>query len=421
MGKNSAKYGKRFGIFFALLLILCFAAGCKAEPYVYKYIEQWCIYTVVSSWWTTLGLLGLTAFDGILLFKSPMGKIVGRIRSVKSWAVKILGITGLAALCLVAAWAYFAEGVALSKSADRSSPPQAGETKNLHELESGTTIYVNIVMENGRTPQDPDVQYKVIGVERLELPKIIIILDYPRYFLRLTFGAGPIKVTVKPLYPDVTVRFADPLVSLGTKTVVQKHDPDLLGSVTAENRDDYSPVFTYRFDEIGEVYNYTIRGVENTLEMKEKFVHLDWCNQWELSYRDVLNHQDRFAKAGEIVDFYFPGERIIFDMDMIQNSESTDRTLLEKLRGAEQYVLSLESVNAGTVLNDEAMTNREISASSLFRQTKCMVKTGPDIVYHCWAGENDLGCYYIVTYDGAMKWEASPEKDPAVVLRLDIG
>ena len=421
MGKNSAEYGKGFRIFFALLLVLCFAAGCKAEPYVYRYIEQWCIYTAVSSWWSMLGLLGLTAFDGILLLKSPMGKIVGRIRSAKSWAVKILGITGLAALCLVAVWVYFAEGVALSKSADRSSPPQEGETKNLHELESDTTIYVNIVMENGRTPQDPDVQYKVIGVKRLELPKIIIILDYPRYFLCQTFGAGPIKVTVKPLYPDVTVRFADPLVSLGTEAVVQKYDPDLLGSVSAENRDDYSPVFTYRFDEIGEVNNYTICGVENTLEMKEKFVHLDWCNQWELSYRDVLNHQYRIAKAGDIVDFYYPGERIVFDLNMIRNSDNPDKVLLEKLRRVERYELSLEIVNVDTIRCNEAVTNRAISTSGLLEPTECIVKVGTDIVYHCWDGEHDLGCYNIVTHGGAVKWEKTSEEKSAIVLRLDIG
>ena len=419
MEENSAKHGKGFEIFFGILMFLCAVVGYKSGPYVYRYIEQWCIYTVIANCWSTFSLLGAVVLDGIILIKSLVGKAVGKIQSTTSRAAKGFGIVGLAVLCLIAAWVYFAEGVAISNPVEKSMQYQKGETKNPDELKSD--IYVTIVMKDGSAPWDFDVKYEIIDVERVELPQKIIWCDFPRYFACQKFGAGPIKVTVKPLYSNVTVRFVDPLVSFGDETVVQMYDTDLLGSAPAEDQDDYWPDFEYNFVWIGEAGRYTICGVENMLEMQDKTVLLQWDNEWELSCRDVLNHQKMFAEAGETVDFYYPGERIVFDLDMIQNSESLDRTLSEKLRGAGQYELSLESMNAGIVQCDETVAGRAISTSGLPEQSECMVKIGPDIVYHCWAGADDLGCYCIVKRDGAVKWEAVPEEEPAVVLRLDIG
>ncbi len=282
-------------------------------------------------------------------------------------------------------------------------------------------IYVTIVTENGSAPWDFDVRYEIVGVERVELPQKIIWCDFPRYFACQKFGAGPIKVTVKPLYSDVIVRFVDPLVSFGDVTVVQKYDPDLLGSAPAEDQDDYRPVFEYIFVGIGKEGRYTICGVENMLEKQDKTVLLRWDNEWELSCRDVLNHQKMFAEAGETVDFYYPGERVVFDLDMIQNSESLDRTLSEKLRGAGRYELSLELINSKIVQCGEFVMDRAISTSGLPEQPECMVKTGSDIVYHCWAEGDYLGRYCIVTHDGVVKWESAPKETSTVMMCLEIG
>lgn len=419
MEENSVKHGKGFEIFFVILMFLCAAIGYKSGPYIYRYIEQWCIYTVIADCWSTFSSLGTVVLDGIILIKWLVGKALEKIQSTTSRAAKGFGIVGLAALCLIAAWVHFAEGVAISNSVEKSTQYQKGETKDPDELESD--IYVTIVMENGSAPWDFEVRYEIIGVEPVELPQKMIWRDFPRYFACQKFGAGPIKVTVKPLYSDVTVRFVDPLVSFGDETVVQKLDPDLLGSAPTKDQDDYCSVFEYSFVGIGEPGRYTICGTENALEMQDKTVLLRWDNEWRLSCRDVLNHQKIFAEAGETVDFYYPGERIVFDLDMIQNSESLDRTLSEKLREARRYELSLESMNDWTVRCSETVTDRAISASDLPEQSECMVKMGPDIVYHCWAGADDLGCYCIVNRDGAVKWEAALEEEPAVVLRLDIG
>ena len=78
-------------------------------------------------------------------------------------------------------------------------------------------------------------------------------------------------------------------------------------------------------------------------------------------------------------------------------------------------------MNGWTVRCSETVMDRAISASDLPEQSECMVKMGPDIVYHCWSGADDLGCYCIVNRDGDVKWEAALEEEPAVVLRLDIG
>ena len=345
------------------------------------------------------------------------GRGENTIRHIPS--CKGIWIVGLAALCLIAAWVYFAEGVAISNPVEKSTQYQKGEIMDPDKLRSD--IYVTIVTENGSAPWDFDVRYEIVGVERVELPQKIIWCDFPRYFACQKFGAGPIKVTVKPLYSDVIVRFVDPLVSFGDVTVVQKYDPDLLGSAPAEDQDDYRPVFEYIFVGIGKEGRYTICGVENMLEKQDKTVLLRWDNEWELSCRDVLNHQKMFAEAGETVDFYYPGERVVFDLDMIQNSESLDRTLSEKLRGAGRYELSLELINSKIVQCGEFVMDRAISTSGLREQPECMVKTGSDIVYHCWAEGNDLGRYCIVTHDGVVKWESAPKETSTVMMCLEIG
>lgn len=419
MEENLAKHGKGFEIFFGILMFLCAVVGYKSGPYVYRYIEQWCIYTMIADCWSTFSLLGAVILDGIILIKSLVGKAVGKIQSATSRTAKGFGIVGLAALCLISAWVYFVEGVAINNPVEKSTQYQKGETMDPDELRSD--IYVTIVMENGSAPWDFDVRYEIVGVERVELPQKIIWCDFPRYFACQKFGAGPIKVTVKPLYSDVIVRFVDPLVSLGDKMVVQKYDPDLLGNAPAEDQDDYRPVFKYIFVRIGKEGCYTICGVENMLEMQDKTVLLRWDNEWELSCRDVLNYQEMSAEAGETVDFYYPGERIVFNLDMIQNSESLDRTLSEKLRGARRYELSLELTNSKIVQCGESVMDRAISTSDLPEQPECMVKTGSDIVYHCWAEGNDLGRYCIVTHDGVVNWEAAPKETSAVMMCLEIG
>ena len=345
------------------------------------------------------------------------GRGENTIRHIPS--CKGIWIVGLAALCLIAAWVYFAEGVAISNPVEKSTQYQKGEIMDPDKLRSD--IYVTIVTENGSAPWDFDVRYEIVGVERVELPQKIIWCDFPRYLACQKFGAGPIKVTVKPLYSDVIVRFVDPLVSFGDVTVVQKYDPDLLGSAPAEDQDDYRPVFEYIFVGIGKEGRYTICGVENMLEKQDKTVLLRWDNEWELSCRDVLNHQKMFAEAGETVDFYYPGERVVFDLDMIQNSESLDRTLSEKLRGAGRYELSLELINSKIVQCGEFVMDRAISTSGLPEQPECMVKTGSDIVYHCWAEGDYLGRYCIVTHDGVVKWESAPKETSTVMMCLEIG
>lgn len=416
---NSEKYGKALGIIFCVLIILCVFAGCICSSSVYEYLNQWCIYSVVANWCSTLNLLGITILDIILFMKPVVGTVVRGIQSIESRPAKGFLIVALAALYLIAAWVCFVGGVATSNSVEKSTEYREGEAKSLDKLDSD--IYVNIVMENGKIPQDPDIQYEIISVERLDLPQKIVWFDFPRYFACQWFGAGPIKVTVKPLYPNITVRFVDPLVSLGEKVVVQKYDPDLLGSATVEGPGDYSSDLHYCFNGADEPCHYTICGVENTLKMQDKTVCLWWNNTWEMSGRDILKHQHTCATAGDTVDFYYPGERIVFDVNMIQNSESPDKAFLEKLRRTEQYELTLESVDTKVVQCDETVTDRAIFSSGQPEQTKCMIKIGPDIVYHCWAGADDLGCYCIVTRDGVVKWETALEEEPAVVLHLNIG
>lgn len=418
MANHAEKCGKRFGILFGIIMVLSVCAGCEFGPFIYQYIGQWCIYTVVAGWWSTLCLVGATAFDVIVALVSLAGTAATKMCSIKSRLAKGFAVGGMAVLCLIAAWMHFARGVAIRQSVENSTQYQVGDTKDGCELKSD--IYVTIVMENGGTPQDLGVRYEVTGVEQVELPTMVVVLDFPRHFACDTFGSGPIKVTVRPLYRDVTVRFADPLVSLGKETVVQKHDPDLLGSAPGEDQDDYSPFFEYRFGRIGEVHRCPIRGVENTLEMQDKTVLLRWDNEWELSCRDVLNHQEMFADEGDTVDIYYPGERAVFDLDMIWNSESPDQTLLQKLRDAQRYELSLESVNSGAVPRGEVEVGT-VFAGSLAERPKCIVKTGPDIVYHCWAGANELGCYCLEILGGTVQWQLAPEEAPAVVLRLEIG
>lgn len=418
MEKSSAKYGKGFEILFLISMVLCAVVGYRSGPCVYQYIEQWCIYTVIANCRSTFSALGIVTLDGIILKRSLVGETVRKIRSTTSRTAKILWILGLALLCLIFAWVSFAEGVAIGDPVRKSTQYQKGEIKDPDELKSD--IYVTIVMEDGRALRDLDVQYEIVDVERVELSKEMIWCDLPRYFACQMFGAGPIKVTVKPLYPDVIVRFVDPLVSLGDKTIVQKHDPALLGNVPAEDQDDYSPTFGYNFVEIGEAGHRTICGVKNILEMQDKTVLLCWDNKWELSCRDVLNQQVIFAEAGETVDFYYPGERIVFDLDMIQNLENPDRTLSERLRGAGRFELSLELANADIVQYDKSLIDQAISTSDLPEQPECLVKTGPDIVYHCWAEGEDLGRYCIACHDGVVTWEAASEETPAVMLCLEI-
>ncbi len=415
MAENSDNRRIGFEIFFGGSMFLCLIIGLQFGPDIYKLIGQWPIYTVVAHWWSMLSLLGAGVFDVLM---PVVKKAAGKIGSDRSRTARRAWIVGLAVLYVVAAWVNVAVGVAVSRPAERSKGFEKAGLMNFDEIEPD--IYVTVVLEDGGVPRDRDVQYEIVGIEPVELPRKIILLDLPRYIVCQKRGAGPIKVTVRPLYPDVTVRFADPLVALGEETFVKKYDPALLGNAPAGKEGDYSPAFQYRFGGTGAPLDYTICGTENKLGMRDKTVLLRWNNNWELSYRDVLNEQEEFAEAGETVDFYYPGERIAFDLDMLRGSESRDRALLEKLRGAARYELFWESADDRTVQADEAVIKQALSASDMPELPKCMVKTGPDIAYHCYAGEDDLGYYCIVTGNGTVKWEAAPGQT-ALVLRLDIG
>ena len=418
MAENSENRGAGFGIFFGVLMFLCAGLGYQFGPHIYKLIGQWYIYTAVAAWWSMLSALGTGTLDFIVLLVPVVKKAAGKIWSDRSRTARRARSVGLAVLYVVAAWVNVAVGVAVSRPAERSKEFEKAGLMNFDEIEPD--IYVTVVLEDGGVPRDRDVQYEIVGIEPVELPRKIILLDLPRYIACQKRGAGPIKLTVRPLYPDVTVRFADPLVALGEETVVKKYDPALLGNAPAGKEGDYSPAFQYRFGGTGAPLDYTICGTENKLGMRDKTVLLRWNNNWELSYRDVLNEQEEFAEAGETVDFYYPGERIAFDLDMLRGSESRDRALLEKLRGAARYELFWESADDRTVQADEAVIKQALSASDMPELPKCMVKTGPDIAYHCYAGEDDLGYYCIVTGNGTVKWEAAPGQT-ALVLRLDIG
>ena len=94
MKENSAKPEKGFEIFFGIVMFLCAVVGYKSGAYVYRYIEQWCIYTVIASCWSTFSLLGVVVLDGIILIKSLVGKAVGKIQSATSRAAKGFGLWG---------------------------------------------------------------------------------------------------------------------------------------------------------------------------------------------------------------------------------------------------------------------------------------------------------------------------------------
>lgn len=407
-------------LFIAVPFLFIFAGyffGADAHPFL-RYLP---FYNAFKNMWSLLTMLGIGALNIFSFTKHRVQRIVGGIQSIHSSLWRGFGYAVLLFAYLIILSLSFVWGAAILSSAEDSTPYHDGDITDFDELKSGLHIYITVVLEDGSKPQDPDVQYEVIHVQPDTLPPWKIAVDFPRYLACQVRGVSPTKVTVRPSFPDVVVRFSDPLISYGDETVMRMSNQNLLGDVLTQVQNDYLPLFEYSYDD-KTWRKYPIFGTENRLPLQCATVFLRWNNDWELAFRSLLNHQKITAKAGDTVDFYFPGERVELNIDMINQSNASDCALADKLKTVKQYRLSLESVNAQTVHCDSSITiNSEISASDLPELPPCIIKTGMEIIYHCYDGFNDLGYYYIVVDHGTMVWEETRlGQKEVVVLRLDM-
>lgn len=409
--------GSIAGKFFAVGTFLCIILGCWLGPYVYKYIGQLCVYTIVADCWSLLVLLGIGALDIHLSITAVVQYLVKKINSTRSAVQKGIIVVFLVLFCACAVWVSFAEGVAISDGDKEIEKYEVGDKMGING--SAADIYVTITLDDGSTPKDYDKQYEIIAVTPKDLPVWKIVLDFPRYIVRQVRGIGSLTVVVKPI-DNVIVQFSDPLISYGAETIMWICDPDLLGNFSTKNQKDYSAFFEYSYDGAKWI-KQPICGTENTLPIQREPVFLRWNNDWKLSHRSLLNHQKADAKAGETVYFYYPGERVEFNLDMIRNSNSLDHALSASLKEATQYQLFLESIDTEAVHCNESIMNTAISASDLPNSSACIIKAGSDIVYHCYAGEKDLGFYCLMINHKAVNWEKTTlEQESQIVMWLNI-
>lgn len=412
-------------ILFAVGSVFFIFVGYRFGPYVYPFLHHLYIYNLIKNMWSSFIILGIGILDFFSFTKRWVQWIVGKLQSIHFGLIRVLGYAALIFAYLIFCGVSFVCGAAVLSPDEDSQLYHDGDVIGLDELESSPHIYITIVLEDGSKPQDPDVQYEIICVQPEGLPLWQIAVDFPRYLVRQARGISPIKVTVRSIddddFPDVVVRFSDPLISYEAETVMWICNQDLLGDVSMQVHNDYSPTFEYSFD--GTVWtSYHILETENQLPIQFETVLLKWDNDWELAHRSTLNHQKISAKAGEIVDFFYPGERIELNLDMINYSKSSECALADKLKVVKQYQLSWESVVSQAVHCNSSITiDSTIAASNLPEQPPCLIKTGMEIIYHCYDGSNDLGYYYIVTDHEAVVWEkARLGQKEAVVLRLDM-
>ena len=148
--------GSIVGKFFAVGTFLCIILGCWLGPYVYKYIGQLYVYTIVADCWSLLVLLGIGVLDIHLSITSVVQYLVKKINSTRFTVLKGIIVVFLVLFCVCAVWVSFAEGVAISGGDKESEKYEVGDKMGINE--SATDIYVTITLDDGSTPQDYDKQ-----------------------------------------------------------------------------------------------------------------------------------------------------------------------------------------------------------------------------------------------------------------------
>lgn len=423
MGEAGKKGTKSIDFLCAIFIGLSIWVGYMLSPYIYKYLYNLSIYIVIANLGSSVISLGIGIPNIFACVKSGMRWAIKKIKFASSFWKRLLCVLSIFVWVVLSMWTSFVLGISIRNTREKSGSYEIGDRQYLDDLESDCTICITIVLEDGSVPQNRNCRYEILDVQPKVQPLWKIILDFPRYFICRQAGTGPIEVTVKPVSKsEITVLFCDPLISYRADVVMWANKQSLLGELPAQSDDNFTPYFTYSLDGI-EWKEYTINETENLLSFDQENVWLKWCNNWELSYRQFLNQQCHSAKGGDIVYFYYPAERVAFNLDMLHHSESSNILFADKLKIAEQYRLSLESMNPQAVRYNENLKKESIhSDSALPDQSPSLIKAGAEIVYHCYDGLTDLGYYYITTplHEEVVWEETKPLQGEMIILRLDI-
>lgn len=381
------------------------------------YLESW-IYIALKKGLAAFSVFGIGTASIVGVFRSVNKPVLGFVLWKPSAKKKFCGILFAflqLSFCLIS----FLVGIYSRAVYEiESTDIYKGEIIDINDYpEYVYDIY--FIDKEGNKIENLCTNYKVDNVEPRKISIQQKIFDWIRYSIYALNKIEPLDITVEPndcpfQKDTVIVKFADPLVSHGEEVLLWSIDDDLLGADPSSSSD-FTPLLEYSTDGKHWVEK-NIFTTEMAIEPDKPFtsVILRWTNNWSLSKRNLLNYQYAEVKNGEIQYLFYPGERFEFNLDILRGLCSC--VDIDSIRS---YSLTLESQNQN-VGGDKALDEHDILSSSE-DGVSCIVKTGRQIIYHCYYNGTDLG-YFEITLgpDESAFWRSSPDNEAEIVLKLDI-
>ncbi len=306
---------------------------------------------------------------------------------------------------------------------------EEGDTVQPSELTD--QIWITFVFEEGSMQEDGDKPCEILEVTREPFSAaekwggILTWLCYQRK------GITPTTVRVKPAADEraPVIRFADPLISM-KKAVLYWHfdkDSKLLGDRPEDSGGkDFAASFFWSAEgrSSGE---RVIDSVEIPLDPEltgGQSVTILWENTWSRSFRHVLNDQEYLIEADGVGYFYYPGERYLLSGVALQASDGGRDIFGETLLREGRTALTVECVPSAQVVSDNRPELPDVLPDGADGFPSYLIKTGKQIVYHCFADEEDKGYFYVTLgRDDAMVWNKCDKKqkeNALIVLNLTM-
>lgn len=306
-----------------------------------------------------------------------------------------------------------------------------GEGDTVQPSELTDQIWITFVFEEGSMQEDGDKPCEILEVTREPFSaaeKWGGILTWLRYQQK---GITPTTVRVKPAADEraPVIRFADPLISMGREALYWHFDKNsrLLGDRPQDSGGkDFAASFSWSVEgrSGGE---YVIDSVEIPLEPEltnGQSVIIRWKNSWSSSFRHVLNDQEYLIEADGVGYFYYPGERYLLSGAVLQASNGGRDIFGETLLREGRAALTVECIPSAQVVSDSRPELPDVLPDGADGFPTYLIKTGKQIVYHCFADEEDKGYFYVtLSRDDTMVWNKYDEKqkeNALIVLNLTM-
>lgn len=287
---------------------------------------------------------------------------------------------------------------------------EEGDTVQPSELTD--QIWITFVFEEGSMQEDGDKLCEILDVTREPLSTAEKWSGIPTWLCYQRKDITPTTVRVKPAADKraPVIRFADPLISMEREVLYWHFDKDsrLLGDRPQDSGGtDFAASFSWSVEgrSGGEC---VIDSVEIPLDPEltgGQSVIVRWKNNWSRSFRHILNDQEYPIEADGVGYFYYPGERYLLSGVALQASDGGRDIFGEVLLQEGRAALTVECIPSAQVVSDNWPELPAVLPDGADGFPSYLIKTGKQIVYHCFANREDKGYFYITLgRDDTMVW-----------------